>query len=79
MNRVITTIWFGASETFKNKNYLILFFISFFAIFILFTLIPVWSVAGNTVATQIDIFTLRDYIILILLSGLYAFFIAMQI
>lgn len=79
MKRVVATIRFSAQETFKNKNYLVLFFGSFFMMLVLFTLIPVWTVTGNTITTQIGIFTLRDYAILMLLSGLYAFFIAMQI
>lgn len=47
--------------------------------FVLFTLIPVWAVSGNTIATQLDIFRLQDYLIIALLSGLYALFVAMQV
>ncbi|MEX0917177.1 MAG: hypothetical protein WDZ90_01495 [Candidatus Paceibacterota bacterium] len=46
--------------------------------FALFTLIPVWTVSGNTLATQLDIFTARDYVVLVLLSFLSSLFITMQ-
>lgn len=79
MKKIISTVFSGIGETFKSKNYWAVFLMSFFVMFIFFTLIPVWTVAGNTISTQLDIFTLRDYAILTLLSGLYALFITMQI
>jgi hypothetical protein len=41
-------------------------------------LIPVWIVLGNTLAIQLDIFTTRDYVVLVLLSSLSSLFITMQ-
>ena len=79
MKSIYLTIWFGIKETLTHRNYLILLFLTFFVMFILFTLIPVWSVPGNTIATQLDILPLQGYIALLLLSGLYALFIAMQV
>jgi len=35
-------------------------------------------VPGNTLATQLDIFTVRDYAVLVLLSSLSSLFITMQ-
>ncbi|MBI2024956.1 MAG: hypothetical protein HYT03_02645 [Candidatus Harrisonbacteria bacterium] len=79
MRQIITTIWFGTREPFKNINYTILFLILFSVFFALFVLIPVWTVAGNTLAYQLKIFTARDYAVLVLLSGLSSLFITMQV
>ena len=79
MKGTFFTVWTGIKEPFKNRNYIILFTASFVVMFILFTLIPVLTVYGNTVTTQLEIFTVRDYIIITLLSGLYSLFIAMQV
>ena len=79
MKGTFFTVWSGIKEPFKNRNYIILFTASFVVMFILFTLIPVLTVYGNTVTTQLEIFTVRDYIIIALLSGLYSLFIAMQV
>ncbi|MBI2097729.1 MAG: hypothetical protein HYT46_02245 [Candidatus Vogelbacteria bacterium] len=79
MKQPLYTLWLGIHEPFKNKNYAFLFIISFFVFFALFILIPVWTVAGNTLATQLDIFTARDYVVLILLSSLSSLFIIMQV
>lgn len=78
MKQLLNTLWLGISEPFKNKIYIFLFF-AFFAIFLaLFVLIPVWTVPGNTLSTQLDIFTARDYAVLVLLSFLSSLFITMQ-
>jgi hypothetical protein len=79
MKNIFLTTWFGIKTPFKDKNYIVLFLLAFVVMFILFTLIPVFTVAGNTVATQLEIFTLRDYLVAGLLSGLYSLFITMQI
>jgi hypothetical protein len=79
MKNPFQTIWLGAKETLTHRNYLILFFSSFVLMFVLFTFIPVWTVAGNTLSTQLTIFTTQDYVTITLLSGLYALFIAMQV
>ncbi len=79
MKGTFFTVWSGIKEPFKNRNYIILFTASFVVMFILFTLIPILTVNGNTVTTQLEIFTVRDYVIIALLSGLYSLFIAMQV
>lgn len=79
MKNFLITLWLGIKEPFKKTNYAILFAILALGMFALFTIIPVWTVAGNTLAIQLEIFTLRDYATLILLSGLSALFITMQI
>ena len=79
MRSLLAIFWFGIKEPFKKKNYAILFTILILVMFALFTLIPVWTVAGNTLATQLKIFTTRDYGVLTLLSVLSALFITMQV
>ena len=78
MSHSLNTFWFGIREPFKKPNYIFLFLVSFFVFFSLFVLIPVWTVPGNTLATQLDIFTVRDYAVLVLLSSLSSLFITMQ-
>ncbi|MBI2010674.1 MAG: hypothetical protein HYS89_00310 [Candidatus Colwellbacteria bacterium] len=78
MRRILNTLWFGIREPLKRPNYILLFFGLFLVMFILFVLIPVWAVPGNTLAIQLDIFTSRDYLVLILLSSLPSLFIVMQ-
>lgn len=79
MRQPLNTFWLGIREPFKNKNYISLFLALFFVFFALFVLIPVWTVAGNTLAVQLDIFTTRDYAVLVLLSSFSSLFITMQI
>lgn len=78
MKQPLNTLWFGIREPFKNKKYIFLFLALFFVFFALFVLIPVWTVSGNTLVTQLDIFTARDYAVLVLLSSLSSLFITMQ-
>ena len=69
----------GIQEVLKNKIYVLTLASLFALMSLLFILIPVWTVLGNTLAIQLDIFTVRDYGVLILLSSLSALFITMQI
>lgn len=73
------TIWFGIKETLTHRNYVVLFILAFLVMLILFTLIPIWIIPGNSIAIQLSIYRIQDYLILSLLSGLYALFIAMQV
>lgn len=79
MKQLLNTSWLGIREPFKKANYTSLFLVLFFVFFALFVLIPVWTVSGNTLATQLDIFTTRDYAVLVLLSFLSSLFITMQV
>lgn len=79
MRQLLHTFWLGICEPFKSKNYTSLFLALFFVFFALFIFIPVWTVSGNTLATQLDIFTTRDYTVLVLLSVLSSLFITMQV
>lgn len=79
MNNFLETLWFGIREPFKKANHTTVFTILVLVMFTLLTFIPVWAVAGNTITTQLKIFAIRDYVILILLSGLSALFMTMQV
>lgn len=79
MKQPFNILWSGIREPFKHKNFTLLFLVLFFVFSALFVLIPVWTVRGNTIAIQLDILTIRDYIVLAFLSLLSALFIAMQI
>ncbi|MBI4239396.1 hypothetical protein HY620_00200 [Candidatus Uhrbacteria bacterium] len=74
-----TTIFFAIRIVFEKRNYIFLFLASFFVFFALLIFIPVWTVAGNTLAIQLEILTARDYGVLILLSSLSSLFITMQV
>ena len=79
MGNFLTIFWLGVKEPFKNSNYIILFAIVSLLMSALFILIPVWTVNGNTLAYQLKVFTIRDYVVLSILSGLSALFITMQV
>lgn len=79
MKQAFNTLLFGICEPFRNGNYALLFMVSFFVFFAFFVLVPVWTVSGNTVATQLGIFMARDYAALILLSSLSSLFIIMRV
>lgn len=79
MKDFLTTLLLGIKETFMDVRYTILFFTLALIMFALFIFIPVWTVTGNTLSTQLKIFTIRNYAFLILLSSLSALFIAMQV
>lgn len=79
MTHVLNILWLGIRQPFKNKNYIFLFIGFFLVMFALFVFIPVWTVSGNTLKIQLDIFTARDYAMLVLLSTLSSLFISMRV
>jgi len=79
MKSILATILSGMKEVLSNRNYIFLFIVAFVATFAFFISIPVWVIAGNTIGTQLEIFKLTDYLTIMLLSTLYALFIAMQV
>lgn len=79
MKQLFSVLWLGVREPFKKTGYALLFLALFLVFFALFVFIPVWTVLGNTLATQFEIFTARDYAVLVLFSSLSSLFITMQI
>lgn len=72
-------IFFAIKTVLKERKYLLIFLLSSMVFFALFVFIPIWTVSGNTLATQLSIFTARDYVVLVLLSSLSSLFITMQV
>ncbi|MBI2506551.1 MAG: hypothetical protein HYW00_00175 [Candidatus Colwellbacteria bacterium] len=79
MKRALEIFRIGVKEPFKGQAYIIFFIASLVMTFILFTIIPVLTVPGNSIPAQLAIFTSRDYVLLSFLSLLYALFITMQV
>lgn len=75
---IASILLFGIREPFRKPLYRRLFGFSFFAFFALFVFIPVWAVPGNTLSIQLELFTARDYAVLVLLSLLSSLFITLQ-
>lgn len=72
-------MWLGIRKPFKKTGYIFILLALFAIMLILFTLIPVWAVPGNTLATQLSIFRLQEYVLLVLLSSLSSLFLTLQI
>lgn len=78
MKQLFTTLLSGIHASLKAPKYLFLSILLAIVMLILYAIIPVLAVSGNTLANQLDIFTFRDYAILVFLSVLSSLFITMQ-
>jgi Flp pilus assembly pilin Flp len=74
----LKTIWFGIQETLRNKKYALLLGLISVVMMSLFVLVPTWTVDGNTVSTQLTLFTPIDLFILALLTIISALYMTMQ-
>lgn len=72
-------MWLGIHKPFKKTIYIFILLGVFAVMLGLFILIPVWTVPGNTLATQLSIFAPQDYLLLALLSSLSSLFLTLQI
>ena len=79
MYELFKTLLIGIREPFRYGSYWVLFLLVTLGMLVLFTLIPVFTVVGNTVGIQLSILTPLDGFIIIGLSLLYATFITMQV
>tara|TARA_B100000745_G_scaffold77587_1_gene47082 strand:- start:934 stop:1431 length:498 start_codon:yes stop_codon:yes gene_type:complete len=75
----LKTIWFGIQETLSKKKYSVLFAVISLIMLSLFVLVPTWTVPGNTVSSQLTVFTPTDLFILALLTIISALYMTMQI
>ncbi len=75
----LQTIWFGIKETLGHRRYLLLFLILSVVFLLLFELIPVVTVEGNTPLFQLALYTPVDWAVLLILSIVSAMYITMQI
>lgn len=79
MNVVAATLLQALRLTFAAKGYRALFAGAFVGMVALFVLIPVWTVAGNTLATEFELLTASNIAIILFISLLYALFATMQV
>ncbi len=75
MRQIFTTSWQVSSKRLYLFGFLVLIPIAF----LIFVLIPVKTIPGNSLDFQLGIFTVRDYIMLGILSTLVSLFLTMQI
>ena len=75
----LNTIWFGTKETLRHKKYLWTFLIISALSLLLFELIPVVTVEGNTPLFQLALYTPLDWAVLLVLSIVSALYITMQV
>ena len=75
MNQIFT----ASRQVLSKRLYLFGFLVLIPIAFLIFVLIPVKTIPGNSLDFQLGIFTERDYIILGILSILVSLFLTMQI
>ncbi|MBI2107086.1 hypothetical protein HYT57_03810 [Candidatus Woesearchaeota archaeon] len=74
-NYIIT----ASKEVLSGKNYLISFIALIFIILAVFISIPVFLIPANSLLFQLTVFTIKDYVLLTILSVLTSLLIVMQI
>lgn len=72
------TILIAIATILRERKYLALFLILYPIVFSVFVLIPIRAIPGNDLKFQLSIFTLRDYVVLIVLTLLIALSVIMQ-
>lgn len=75
INHIIT----ASKQVLSRKNYLISFIALIFIILAVFISIPVFLIPANSFLFQITIFTIKDYVLLAVLSVLTSLLIVMQV
>lgn len=72
---------FNASKTVltQSRAYQLWFIVFIISAFVLFVLVPVWSVPGNDIAFQLSLFTFGNWILFAVLALLIALLLTMQI
>lgn len=76
--RKLKTIITACTKVLEKKNYIIAFIAMVLFFFSIFILMPVFFIPANTLSTQLTIFRVKDYALLILLSTLASLLIVMQ-
>ncbi len=77
--KILNTIWFGITQTLSSRRYVLLFFVIALIFAVLFVLVPVLSVPGNTPLFQLALFTLVDFVVLGVLTVISSLYMTMQI
>ena len=79
MNNPIKYIYKASKKILSNTKYLISFIVIAVVLFGIFVLIPVLTIPGNDLLFQLDVFTFKDYALLIFLAVFMSLMIAMQV
>lgn len=79
MKKQIQLIKKSAIETLKQKKYFKLFLLISLIMITIYIIIPVLTIAGNDFLFQLSVFTIKDYLLLIILSSLAGLLITMQV
>jgi hypothetical protein len=69
----------ASKEVLSRKNYLISFIAIIFIILAIFISIPVFLMPANSLLFQLTVFTIKDYVLLTVLSILISLIIVMQV
>ena len=69
----------ASKQVLNERNYFITFIVLIFVIFAVFILIPVFLIPENSLFFQLTIFTIKDYVLLTILSILTSLLIVMQV
>ena len=62
----------------QGRSYQVWFLVLMVVVYAIYILLPVWLIAGNSIAFQLSILTIRDYILFTFLSVAIALLITMQ-
>ncbi len=79
MENPIKIIINSLRRTLHSKNYLLIFLLIAFIFFSIFVLIPVFSIPGNSLSFQLEIFTFWNYVLMFSLAITISLMISMQI
>ena len=69
----------ASKQMLSKRNYLFTLIILSLVIFFIFILIPVFLIPANSLELQLTIFTIKDYVLLTILSILTSLLIVMQV
>jgi len=79
MKNPLKLVYNASEEVLKNQNYLKFFTVISLVVASVYILLPVFTIPGNNLLFQLEIFTLKDYFLIISLSLLVGLMITMQV
>lgn len=71
-------VWLATRQVLKTRNYFLIFIVSSALLFISLVIFPLFTIPGNTLAFQLKIFTIRNYLLMVFLSLLAGLNIALS-
>lgn len=69
----------ASKEVLQNKKYFGLFLLLSVLMIAIYILIPVFAISGNDLLFQLSVFTIKDWLLIVPLSGLIGLMITMQV